>query len=116
MEKENPPALFDEKLNEIFRGASDKAFMQVPELRSVIVIYDYFKNLNDAENISKGMWLHTDGHKDHKPADSIVGSMGVTLQAFAHILDELMQLHNSLSKQLLDMSKEVAEKSNQAES
>lgn len=106
---EQKELLFDEKLNGIFRDAAQKSFLKVPELRSVVVVYDFFRNLNDTDGISKGMWLHTDG-KAEKPADSIVGSVGATLQALAHMIDEQMQLYASLSNQILELSKTLADK------
>lgn len=43
----------------------------VPEIRSVVVVFDYFGALNDAE-ISKGLWL---GRKDPLPLDAVFGSL-----------------------------------------
>lgn len=103
---ENKQLLFDDKLSETFRAAAQKAFLQVPELRSVVIVYDFFKNLNDSPDINKGMWLHVDG-KAQKPADSIVGSTGAMVQAFAHMIEEQMQLYSSLSSQILEASKEL---------
>jgi len=109
MSKDKEHLLFDEQLNRTFRDAAHKAFLQVPELRSVVIVYDFFKGLNDSPDINKGMWLHTEG-KAEKPADSIVGSVGATLQALAHMLEEQMQLYSVLSNEILEVSKALAEK------
>lgn len=106
------PMFFDEKLNKEFREAAHRAFLSVPELRSVVVVYDYYRNLNDMPNVSKGMWLNTQGTKDKSP-DSVVGSLGAVLQSAAHILDELMQQHNKLNNELVILSKQILEKRNE---
>lgn len=109
MAEEQEHLLFDDNLNKTFRDAAHKAFLQVPELRSVVIVYDFFKNLNDSPGINKGMWLHTEG-KAEKPADSVVGSIGATLQALAHMIEEQMQLYSVLSNEILEASKTLAEK------
>ena len=105
---------FDEKLNQMFRETSFDSFLKVPELRSVIVVFDYFRNLNDAEGISKGLWLHTSGNKD-KPADSISGSIGATLAALFHMIDEQMQQHIYLTQELTELTKQVVAKKKELE-
>ena len=112
--EEQKKMYFDEKLNQIFREASHDAFLRVPELRSVVVVYDYFKDLNDADNISKGMWLHTSGNKD-KPADSISGSIGATLAALFHMIDEQMQQHMYLTQELTNLTKQVVARKQELE-
>jgi hypothetical protein len=114
LDDEQQKLMFDENLNQVFREACQKAFLQVPELRSVVVVYDYYRNLNDMEGISKGLWLHTEGGKT-KPSDSVAGSLGATLQAAAHILDEQMQLYVTLTNQLTEVSKALMEKQNELE-
>lgn len=111
---EQKQLMFDEALNRIFRESCQTAFLQVPELRSVVVVYDYYRNLNDMDAISKGLWLHTEGGKD-KPADAVVGALGATLQAAAHILDEQMQLYSVLTNQLTEVSRTLVEKQNELE-
>lgn len=113
MTEENQDLLFDEQLNNQFRDTAHKAFLKVPELRSVVVIYDYYKDLNDAPGINKGMWLHAEGSTE-KPVDSVVGSIGATLQALAHMLDEEMRQHSNMTQELVNISKELAEKTNLA--
>lgn len=103
---------FDEKLNKEFRDAAQRAFLSVPELRSVVVVYDYYRNLNDMPDVSKGMWLNAQGTKEKTP-DSVVGSLGAVLQSAAHILDELMQQHNRLNNELVSLSKQILEKRNE---
>lgn len=109
---EQQKLMFDEALNQTFREACNDAFLKTPELRSVVVVYDYYRNLNDMEGVSKGLWLHAEGGKD-KPADSMAGSLGATLQAAAHILDEYMQLYVTLTNQLTEVSKALMEKQNE---
>ena len=105
---------YDEKLNQIFREASHDAFLRVPELRSIVVVYDYFRDLNDAENISKGMWLHTNGGSE-KPADSISGSIGATLAALFHMIDDQMQQHMYLTQELTALTKQIVDKKKELE-
>lgn len=107
MDEEQQKMLFDEKLNSIFRDASQNAFLKIPELRSVVIVYDFFGKLNDAQGVNKGMWLHASGSGD-KPADSIVGSAGATIQALAHMIDEQMAMYAKLSNELLEVSKALA--------
>ena len=104
--------MFDEQLNDVFRRACQDAFLKVPELRSVVVTYDYYRNLNDMDGVSKGLWLHAEGGSI-KPADSIAGSLGATLQSAAHILDEQMQLYVTLTNQLTEVSKALMEQQNE---
>ena len=105
---------FDEKLNQIFREASHDGFLRVPELRSVVVVYDYFRDLNDAQNISKGMWLHTSGESS-KPSDAISGRIGATLAALFHMIDEQMQQHMYLTRELTELTKQIVAKKKELE-
>lgn len=107
-----PKFMFDEKLNQKFRTTTHAAFLEVPELRSIIVIYDYFRNLNDMPDISKGLWLSAEGGKE-KTMDSVAGSLGALLQSTAHILDEMFQRHQSMQTQLTSLSKEILDKKNE---
>jgi len=104
--------MFDERLNQVFREACQTAFLQVPELRSAVVVFDFYRNLNDMDGISKGLWLAAEGGKV-KTADAVTGSLGATLQAAAHILDEQMQLYSTISVQLTEVSKALLEKRNE---
>jgi hypothetical protein len=112
---EEQKLMFDEKLNNRFRDTAHQAFLSVPELRSVIVVYDYYRNLNDLPNVSKGLWLAAEGSKD-KTVDSVMGSYGALLQSAAHILDELFQKHAELQLQLTEMSKALLEKKREIDS
>jgi hypothetical protein len=112
---EEKKLMFDEKLNNQFRETAHQAFLEVPELRSVIVVYDYYRNLNDLPNVSKGLWLAADGGKD-KTVDSVMGSYGALLQSAAHILDELFQKHAELQLQLTEISKTLLEKKRELDS
>lgn len=89
------PLMFDEEANRVFREAAKTAFLKVPELRSVVVVYDYFRNLNDIPEISKGMWLSSDGNTT-KSSDSMMGSLGAMVQSTAHILDENFNTYQTL--------------------
>ena len=103
---ENQPLMFDENLNATFRDACNAAFLKVPELRSVVVVYDYRRNLNDMPSISKGLWLSADGNEQKTP-DSMAGSLAALLQSAAHILDENFQMLAMLQVQLTEVSKEI---------
>jgi hypothetical protein len=108
-ESPEPQLMFDERLNQEFRQVADRAFLSVPELRSVIVVYDYYRNLNDLPDISKGLWLSSGGGRD-KSADAVVGSLGALLQSTAHVLDTLFQQHQQLNTQLVRLSEQILEK------
>jgi len=106
---EQEKLMFDEQLNQIFREACQSAFLKVPELRSAVVVFDFYRSLNDMDGISKGLWLAAEGGAI-KTADSVTGSLGAMLQAAAHILDEQMQLYSTISVQLTEVSKSLLEK------
>ena len=110
---EQDSLMFDEKLNNMFRGTATGAFLKVPELRSVVVIFDYYRNLNDSPDVSKGLWLSAEGTGPEKPTDSIHGSLGAVLQSAAHILDENFALHAKLQQELTAVAKELLEKKNE---
>ena len=99
------PKSFDEKLNDIFLSACQLAFLNVPEIRSIVVTYDYKKGLNESQNVGKGVWLSRSGSE--KAADEIVGSLQAVLQNSAHILDEAFRMQQTIQDQLLDLSKEL---------
>jgi hypothetical protein len=111
---EEQKLMFDEKLNNRFRETAHQAFLEVPELRSVIVVYDYYRNLNDLPDVSKGLWLAAESNKD-KTVDSVMGSYGALLQSAAHILDEMFQRHAELQLQLTETSKALLEKRRELE-
>jgi len=113
-DEEQEKLMFDEQLNQIFREACQSAFLKVPELRSAVVVFDFYRSLNDMDGISKGLWLSADGGKI-KSADSVTGSLGATLQAAAHILDEQMQLYQTISVQLTEVSKALLERQHELE-
>lgn len=104
---------FDEEANAVFRAACNTAFLKVPELRSVVVTFDYYGPLNDTPDISKGIWLHAEGKE--KPLDSIAGSLGASLQNAAHIFDEMFSHYELLQSQLTELSKAVLDKQNELE-
>ena len=104
--------MFDEGLNNMFRDTCEAAFLKVPEVRSIVVIYDYRRNLNDMAQISKGLWLSADGNEQKTP-DSMAGSLAAVLQSAAHILDENFQMLAMLQVQLTEVSKALLEKQNE---
>ena len=114
LDPEQQLLMFDEKLNQKFRDTAHQAFLAVPELRSVVVVYDYFRNLNDMPNISKGLWLAAEGGSD-KPLDAVAGSLGALLQSTAHVMDELFQRHQTLQNQLVEVSRAILEKKRELE-
>ena len=109
---ENQPLMFDEALNTAFRDTCEAQFLKVPELRSIVVVYDYRRNLNDVASISKGLWLSADGNEQKTP-DSMAGSLAALLQSAAHILDENFQMLAMLQVQLTEVSKQILEKQNE---
>ncbi len=110
---------FEAKAQQPLRTAIQMVLATVPEVRSVVVIFDYFGALNDAE-ISKGLWL---GRKDPLPLDAVFGSLMQTqrvleeqtihafgqLQALrAAVFTETEQLNNILKQKAEALSGETA--------
>ena len=55
-----PRLTFDEALCQKFRQLTNDCFNRHPELRSVVVVFDYNGGLNDAQ-VAKGLWLGENG-------------------------------------------------------
>jgi|JI10StandDraft_1071094.scaffolds.fasta_scaffold1498457_1 hypothetical protein len=100
--------LFDEKANNIMRAAATQSLASIPELRSVVVVYDYHDKLNSVDGLSKGIWLSEGGSNPRSP-DAIVGTLGSTLQAAAHMIDELFQCRDNLQKEVTALSQQKLE-------
>ena len=67
-------------------------------LRSVLVSFDYYGSLNDAPDLNKAIWLGPQGAQQ-EPA-GIIGSIGATLQAVAHMIDRAFLLRNAIREDL----------------
>lgn len=104
------PLMFDEKLNGMYRDTGNRAFLNVPELRSVIVIFDYYRNLNDSPDVSKGLWLSAEGKGPEKTPDSIIGSLGALQQSAAHVFDEAFALQARLQQGVTSTANELLKK------
>jgi hypothetical protein len=98
--------LFFDRLNEIFRQAAHAAFLATPELRSVVISYDYFGTLNEASEVKKGIWLHHSGQAQ-KPVDAIAGSFDVMLLNATQILAELVATRDRLVAECTQASKQL---------
>ena len=100
-----PGMMFDSQLVELFRPTIDNAFYNHGDvLRSVLVSFDYYGPLNDAPDLNKAIWLGPEGAQQD-PA-GIIGSIGATLQAAAHMLDRAFLLRNALRE---DTEKAITE-------
>jgi hypothetical protein len=106
MSEQEPQQMFFDRLNEIFRRAAHEAFLATPELRSVVVSYDYFGSLNEAPEVKKGIWLHHSG-QTQKPADAIVGSFDVMLLNASQIMAELVATRDRLVAECTEASKQL---------
>lgn len=94
-----PGMMFDSQLVELFRPTIDQAFISHGDvLRSVVVVLDYYGALNDTDGINKAIWLGPEGPQND-PA-GIVGSIGVTLQAAAHMFDRSFQLLHTIREEM----------------
>ena len=99
-----PGVMFDSQLVELFHPTIDKAFMDYADvLRSVLVVFDYYGSLNDAPDLNKAIWLGPQGAQQ-EPA-GIIGSIGASLQATAHMLDRAFLLRNALREDLEETQK-----------
>ena len=104
-----PGVMFDSQLVEIFHPTIDKAFMEHGDvLRSVLVSFDYYGALNDAPDLNKAIWLGPQGAQQ-EPA-GIIGSIGATLQAVAHMLDRAFLLRNAIREDLEETIKALHER------
>lgn len=88
-----PP--FDEALQEAFRQLSFHSFLEYPELRSVVVVFDYAGELNEAP-IRKGFWVGPHGKVQDYAA--LVGSFRQTLAMLKLQMAELEALGHSLDQ------------------
>lgn len=111
-----PGQMFDAHLVEMFRPTVAQAFVEHGDvLRSVVVSFDYYGALNDADGLSKGMWLGPFGQVN--TPDGIVGSAKVMVDALSVILNRAQQMIALLEQQMLDIQKQrlAAETNNDAE-
>lgn len=99
---------FDDKLKETFKEAAHQAFLSVPELRSVVITFDYYRELNDAPDITKGLWLSSDG-QPVKKLDAVIGSIGATLQGVAHMFDDLFTYHQAMKQEITQLTQQLLE-------
>ena len=109
---EETPLTFEVKAQQPVRAAIQAVLATVPEVRSVVVIFDYFGALNDAE-ISKGLWL---GRKDPLPLDAVFGSLMQTQRVLEeqtiHAYGQLQALRAAVvteTEQLKNLLKQKAE-------
>ena len=110
-----PGLMFDSQLVELFRPTIDQAFLSHGDvLRSVVVVLDYYGALNDTDGINKAIWLGPEGPQSD-PA-GIVGSIGVTLQAAAHMFDRSFQLLHTIREEMESTLKDLHERKVELES
>lgn len=109
-ESELPPVgmMFDEKLKTLLADTCRVALLQVPELRSIIVGFDYRRNLNDSPTITKGLWVSGEGAK--KSADTVIGTLGVMVHVIANVVDASMSLQADISQQVTEVSRLLLER------
>ena len=94
-----PGVMFDTQLVELARPVIDESFIQHGDvLRSMLVVYDYHGPLNDAPDLNKAIWLGPEG-AIQDPA-GIIGSIGSTLQAVAHMLDRAFVMRDALREDI----------------
>lgn len=103
--------MFDQKLKTLLSEACRAALLQVPELRSVVVGFDYRGGLNDAPTITKGLWISGEGSK--KSADTVVGTLGMMVHMLANIVDASMDLHANIAQQITEASRLLLERRNE---
>ena len=109
-----PGVMFDSQLVELFRPTIDSAFVKHGDvLRSVLVSFDYYGPLNDAPDLNKAIWLGPQGAQQD-PA-GIVGSIGSTLQAVAHMLDRAFLLRNAIREDLEETLEALRERKEELE-
>ena len=90
--------MFHQRLEEKFRRTMEEALVEELEvLRSVCVVFDYEEPLNDADGITKVIWLGPNGQVT--TPSSIIGSAGNTLTAAAFMLDRAFTVLESVKKE-----------------
>lgn len=81
------------------RTAIREVLTTVPEIRSVVVVFDYFGPLNDAE-ICKGLWI---GRKEPLPLDAVFGSLMQTQRVVEeqtiHAFGQLQALKSAVQQE-----------------
>jgi len=106
-EPEQKP-MFDKRLEEKFRKTMEEALAEeLDVLRAVCVIFDYEEPLNDADGITKVIWLGPDGQVS-KPS-SIIGSAGNTLTAAAFMLDRAFHVLESVKQETENTFRQLKE-------
>lgn len=95
---------FDEALQTNFQKLAQQSFLKCPELRSVVVVFDYNGKFNDFD-IKKGLWLANKGTKPDYA--SVVGSMRQTAAMLELQMTHLQALHALADKELEEKYKRL---------
>jgi hypothetical protein len=95
--------MFDEKLNALFRETMHNAFLQVPELRSVVVTYDYFRDLGNAPEVAQGIWLDFSGSSQKSP-ETAIGMLRALTETSNSVLGELRRQQKQLTQEIEELS------------
>lgn len=91
---------FDQKLRELFYPVCRQALLMVPELRSVLVSFDFKGKLNDVDGVGKGIWLSDSGSADRTPA-AVMGTLNVLLQNMSVVWNAATELQAEMNASMV---------------
>lgn len=91
---------FDQKLQELFQPVCRQALLKVPELRSVLISFDFKGKLNDVDGVGKGIWLSDMGAADRSPA-AVMGTLNVLLQNMAVVWQAANELRADMNSEIV---------------
>jgi len=98
---------FDEEIAARFKDTIHRCLTDFPELRSVIVAFDWAGNLNDAP-IKAGVWQGERGGVDS--AAGIVGSIQQTIKVMEQQFLRLHKLEQAMREELTVIGQELVRK------
>jgi len=98
--------MFDQRLARIFQEAGLRAFTSVPELRSVMVVFDYYGALGSTDGVIKSAWLGPEGGASKSPA-TVLGTATGLINALSHVLDQGVSLRDVLAAEYERLLQEI---------
>ena len=98
---------FDQHLVEMLSSVVGDCFLQHGDvLRSVVIVFDYYGALNDAD-VTHAIWQGPQGTVT--TPEGIVGSISSTMKYLEVAMRRLYQLHGHLATELVNMEKKILE-------
>ena len=95
-----PRLPFDQAAMATMRPAMQAVLTEHPEVRSVLVVFDYTSGLNDSDAV-KACWLSADGPTPGVPATA--GTISNTIRALEMVFGRLLQLEQTKRTELHEL-------------